>query len=99
MKLCNKNLSLFINILLGGLILLLISLFFYIAFKAFQIQETNEQILSLIREENLQEANDLIETTALAQKNKDYQFVQSFLFSFCKRKIQLQQELISIKES
>ena len=100
MKLFNKNFSLFVNILFGGLILLLISLFFYIALKAFQIQETNEQVLSLIREENLQEANDLIETITLTQKNKDYQFVQKFsFFPFVKEKIQLQQELISIKES
>jgi len=100
MRPLNKKFSPVINIFLGILILSLISLFFYIAFKSAQVQETNERILSFLKEEDFHGAINLIETTSLTGPDKDKDFLQKFSFLlFVKEKIQLQQDLISIKEA
>lgn len=99
MKLLNKKFS-FILLIFLGILILLISLFFYIRFKAAQLQESNEEILSLLRKGEVQQAMDLVDTNMISKQNKGMVFLQKFSFlSLVKEKILLQQDLILLKES
>jgi len=89
-----------VAIFLGILIFLIIGLFFFILFETHQVQKTNEQIISLLREENFKEAIDLINKVVINGQNGSNAFLQKFSFlPFVNKEIQLSQRLQAIQES